>query len=63
MKTFCIAPINKLNLLGDVLNPIDPSTFDAADTEVVNPPGFVPNVVDMDPDPADVRDLNEDADA
>ena len=42
---------------------VDPSKLDAADTNVVNPSGFVPNVVDMDPDPADVRDLDEDADA
>jgi len=42
---------------------IDPSNLDAADTDVVNPPDFVPNVVDVDPDPADVVDLDEDADA
>lgn len=42
---------------------IDPINLDAADTDVVNPPYFVPDVVDMDPDPADVRDLDEDADA
>lgn len=42
---------------------IDPSNLDAADTDVVNPPDFVPDVVDADPDPADVRDNDEDADA
>lgn len=42
---------------------IDPSNLDAADTDVVNPPGFTPDVVDANPNPADVRDLDEDADA
>ena len=41
----------------------DPSNIDAADIEVTEVPGFVPNLVDMDPDPADVRDLDEDAEA
>lgn len=41
----------------------DPSNLDAADIEVTEVPGFVPNIVDMDPSPADVRDLDEDADA
>lgn len=42
---------------------IDPSNLDAADTEVVNPPDFVPDIVDAEPDPEDVVDLDEDADA
>jgi hypothetical protein len=41
----------------------DPSQLDAADIEVTEIPGYVPDTVDMDPDPADVRDLDEDADA
>ena len=41
----------------------DPSNIDAADIEVTEVPGFVPNLVDMDPNPADVRDLDEDAEA
>lgn len=41
----------------------DPSNLDAADIKVTEIPGFVPDVVDMDPDPTDVRDLDEDADA
>lgn len=45
------------------MDPKDASLLDAADTDVVNPPGFIPDVVDMDPSPADVRDLDEDADA
>lgn len=42
---------------------IDPSKLDAADTDVVNPPDFVPAIVDVDPDPGDVTDLDEDASA
>jgi hypothetical protein len=45
------------------VDPKDASRLDAADTDVVNPPGFVPNVVDMDPDPKDVRDLDVDSDS
>ena len=45
------------------MDPKDASLLDAADTDVVNPPGFIPDVVDMDPSPADVRDLDEDAEA
>jgi hypothetical protein len=39
------------------------SNLDAADIEVTPVPGFVPNIVDMDPHPEDVRDLDEDAGA
>lgn len=42
---------------------IDPSQLDAADTDVVNPPNWEPNVVDVDPNPRDVTDLDEDASA
>jgi hypothetical protein len=42
---------------------VDPSTLDAADTDVVNPPGWVPDVVAAEPLPEDVRDEDEDADA
>lgn len=42
---------------------IDPSNLDAADTDVINPPDFVPDIVDAEPDPEDVVDLDEDADA
>lgn len=42
---------------------IDPSNLDAADTDVVNPPDFVPDIVDAEPDSEDVVDLDEDADA
>lgn len=41
----------------------DPSNLDAADTDVVNPPDFVPDIVDANPDPEDVIDLDEEADA
>lgn len=41
----------------------DPSNLDAADTDVVNTPDFVPDIVDADPDPEDVIDLDEEADA
>jgi len=40
----------------------DPSNLDAADTDVVNPEGFVPNVVDSEPNPEDVRDNDLEAD-
>lgn len=37
---------------------------DAADIEVTQPPaGWVPSITDQDPDPEDIRDLDEDADA
>lgn len=42
---------------------IDPSQLDAADTEVVNPDGWVPEVVDAEPNPDEVRDLDEEADS
>ena len=42
---------------------VDPSQLDAADTDITNPPDFVPNVVDADPNEEDVRDLDEEADA
>lgn len=38
----------------------DPSQLDAADTDEVNPPGFVPDVVEF--EPAQVRDNDKDAD-
>ena len=41
----------------------DPSKLDAADTDVVNPPGWEPEVVEAEPLPEDVRDADEDADA
>jgi hypothetical protein len=40
----------------------DPSLLDAADADIVEVPGFVPDVVDVDPDPSDVQDLDEDSD-
>jgi hypothetical protein len=43
--------------------PEDPSMLDAADTDVVNPPGWQPNVVDSQPDPQDVLDNDEEADS
>jgi hypothetical protein len=39
----------------------DPSQLDAADTDEVNPPGFVPDVVEF--IPFTVRDNDKDADA
>ncbi len=42
---------------------IDPSQLDAADTEVVNPEGWEPDVVDSEPDPNEVADLDEEADS
>lgn len=42
---------------------IDPSQLDAADTEVVNPEGWEPNIIDAEPDPSDVVDRDEEADA
>jgi hypothetical protein len=44
-------------------NEVPESFIDAADIVVEEVPGFVPNVVDADPNPKDVRDLDEDADA
>lgn len=44
-------------------NNVPESFLDAADADIVANPNFVPDVVDADPDPADVRDLDEDADA
>jgi hypothetical protein len=38
------------------------SFIDAADIVVEDVPGYVPDVVDADPDLKDVRDLDEDAD-
>lgn len=43
------------------MNVEDPSQLDAADTDEVNPPGFIPDVVDY--IPPNVRDNDEDADA
>lgn len=42
---------------------IDPSQLDAADTDVVNPDGWTPAVVDAAPDPEDITDFDEEADA
>ena len=39
------------------------SFLDAADIEIVVDPNFVPDVVNADPDPKDVKDLDEDASA
>ena len=36
--------------------------LDAADVEIIIDPSFVPDVVDADPDPADVRDRDEESD-
>lgn len=42
----------------------DEADIDAADIEVTEPPaGWRPDITDEDPDPRDVRDLDEDADA
>lgn len=41
---------------------VDPSKLDAADTDVVNPPGWVPDVVDAVPALSDIRDNDKDAD-
>lgn len=43
--------------------PEDPSKLDAADTDVVNPPGFIPKVVEALADPKDIKDLDKDADS
>lgn len=40
-----------------------PESLDAADVTITPRAGFVPDVVDADPDPADVRDRDEDGDA
>ena len=39
------------------------SFLDAADADIVVDPNFVPDVVEADPDPRDVRDLDEESDA
>lgn len=42
---------------------IDPSELDAADTDVVNPDGWDPDLVDAEPDENEVTDLDEEADS
>lgn len=42
----------------------DEANIDAADIEVTDPPAdWTPAVVDADPDPSDVEDLDKEADA
>ena len=42
----------------------DEANIDAADIEVTEPPAdWTPAVVDVDPDPVDVEDLDQEADA
>jgi len=38
------------------------SFLDAADADIVVDPTFVPDVVDVDPNPSDIKDLDVDSD-
>lgn len=42
---------------------IDPSQLDATDTEIVNPDGWEPDLVDSEPDPEEIQDLDMEADS
>lgn len=47
----------------DAVTQARPGDLDAADVEITPNPDFVPEVVDADPDPADVRDRDEESDS